>query len=267
MPVNARILGSTLLAAALLVGSVAHADEPVDKVACARSYERGQRLRRSRELRAAREELLVCSRAECPATLRKECEQWLGQVEAATPTLVVVAKTADGSPATDVHIRIDGELITDQASHAPIPLDPGVHVVRVESGGVTSIEQRVTLREGDRERRVEMTFAAPEPHANATTAEGPPRPTTPPSGSESDAQSRPVPVLTWVLGGSGLAVVAIGSYFQLSGMSKRSDLSSCTPHCPQADVDDARSTLWIGNIVLGVGVVALAAATIVYLTR
>jgi hypothetical protein len=135
------------LTATLLFAPSLRASEPIDKVACARSYEQGQRLRRSHELRAAREELLSCARVECPAALRRECTQWAGEVEAATPTIVVGARNADGRPVTDLRIRIDGEPIGEQAGQAPIALDPGSHVVRFEASGAPAIEERVTLRE------------------------------------------------------------------------------------------------------------------------
>jgi len=237
------------VAASLVTAGPATADEAPDKVACAHSYEQAQRLRRAQQLRASREELRVCSRVECPATLRKECAQWLLEVDGAIPTIIVVARGADGRPASDVRIRIDGELVADQATRAAIPLEPGTHVVRFDAPGAPAIEEHVTLRAGDRDRRIDVTFGATR------------------AGAEQSTSERPVPPLVYALGAGGLLALGIGGYFQIDGMSSRQDLYGCAPRCAQGDVDDARRSLWIGNIGLGVGVVALVAATVLYFTR
>jgi hypothetical protein len=161
-------------------------------------------------------------------------------------------------------------------------------VLVLDAEGVARIEQRLTLREGEQERRLTVTFAAtasppavvapapapaPAPEAATEPAREPAREAEParqPQPAEPQAAAepeRPVPTLAYVLGGSGLLATAVGGYFQASGMSKRSDLGECAPRCTQADVDDARNTLWAGNIVLGAGVLALGAALYVYLTR
>jgi hypothetical protein len=247
----------------------AAADEPADKVACARSYEAAQRLRRAQQLRASRDELRSCLRAECPATLRKDCTQWLPEVEAAIPTIVLIARGPDGRPAPDVRIRIDGEPVADQAAHAPIPLDPGPHVVRFDAPGAATLEERVTLRAGERDRRIEVTFASTAARApgtadpdDKTAGASVPRP-----DADRRPAERPVPSIVYVLGAGGLAALGVGGYFQIHGMSARQDLYSCAPSCAQTEVDDARRSLWVGNVVLGVGIVALVAATVLYFTR
>jgi hypothetical protein len=76
-----------------------------------------------------------------------------------------------------------------------------------------------------------------------------------------------VPTLTWILGAVGVAGGVVGTYFQVSGMSKTSDLDTCTPHCPANQIDTAKTTLWTGNVVLSVAAVALVSAVVVYLVR
>jgi hypothetical protein len=73
--------------------------------------------------------------------------------------------------------------------------------------------------------------------------------------------------MVWVLGAGGLVATAVGGYFQIDGMSKRSALDGCSPRCAQDVVDDARRSLWVGNVVLIVGVAALVTATVLYVTR
>jgi hypothetical protein len=80
-------------------------------------------------------------------------------------------------------------------------------------------------------------------------------------------RDRPVPSLAYALGGLGIAAGLVGAVFQISGMGKRADLFTCRPSCRQDQVDSAERTLWAGNVLLGVGVVSLAVATWIFVTR
>ena len=73
--------------------------------------------------------------------------------------------------------------------------------------------------------------------------------------------------MTWILGGTGVVAGGVGAFFQFSGMQKHSDLDACRGRCTNDDVVTARTTLWTGNIVLGVAVIALVGAAVVYFTR
>lgn len=248
-----RAFSPAVLSSIVFFASPALADAS-DREQCAKSYEAAQRARQAHQLKAARQELLVCSQSQCQGWIKKDCVPWLGQVEAAMPSIVVSAHDPNGKPQDDVRIAIDG------AAHAPlesIALDPGEHTLVVSAPNVARIEQKLTLVEGEHDRRVDITLT---PAAVALPA---PLPPPKPAGRD----ERPVPALTWVLGGVGVVAAGVGTYFQVSGMSKHSDLEACRGRCTQSDVDTARSTLWTGNIVLGVAVVALVGAAVVYFTR
>jgi hypothetical protein len=79
--------------------------------------------------------------------------------------------------------------------------------------------------------------------------------------------TRPTPVGVVVLGVLGLAAAGAGTYLEVSGLSKRSSLETCKPTCPQTSVDDALSTTRAGDVMLGVGIAALAGAGLIYLVR
>jgi hypothetical protein len=235
------------------------------KVGCAQAYESAQRLREARRLRDAREQLLVCARPECPTLLRRDCAPWLGEVDAAIPSVVIVAHGADGRTQVDGRVLADGAVVASRVDATPIALDPGEHLLVVEMAGGARAEERVTLREGEREHRVDVTLPVAEtspPAAEPRT----PRTSHADEPSPSPAE-RPVPPLVYVLGAAGIAVATIGAYFQIAGMSKRSDLFTCEPACSSSQVDDARRSLWIGNVALTVGVVSLAGALVLYFLR
>jgi hypothetical protein len=264
---DALVVLAFALCLSLASTPAAFAADPPDKAVCARAYEQAQRHRQARELRAARADLQVCSRSECPAWVRRDCGPWLSEVEAALPSIVILARTADGGALTNVRLIVDGTLVTSQLTTEPLPLDPGEHHLVLEAIGVARVEQHLKLREGDRERRIEVTFApAPAPPPPVEPAKPPEPPARQPPEPRTVVE-RPVPSLVYVLGSTGIVVTALGGYFQVAGMEKRDDLVRCEPACVPSDVEDARRTLWAGNIMLGVGVVALVSAAVLYFTR
>jgi hypothetical protein len=74
--------------------------------------------------------------------------------------------------------------------------------------------------------------------------------------------------LPWILGGIGLA--ALGSFvgFGLSGRGDYFDLDhTCSPHCTSADTSSMQTKLLVADISLGVSVVALTVATVLFLSK
>jgi hypothetical protein len=255
---------------------LAEAGKPPDRAACARAYEQSQRLRQAHELKAAHDELLICSAAECPSWVRRDCVPWLGQVEAAMPSITIVVRNADGSVVRNgLRISVDHVPLGERAVAEPVTLDPGEHVVVLESSEASRVEQRITLREGERARRVDLTLT-PLPDRRTPRRPDPPEPqATPPSEkpekpekpAKPEESERPTPALVYVLGVAGIAVGAAGGYFQVSGMLKRSALDVCAPRCSSEEVEDARQSLWAGNVLIGLSVASLAAAAWLYLSR
>jgi len=243
-----------------------------DKAACAEAYEQAQRLRKAQSFVAARRELLICSRAECAAWVRHDCVPWLASVTAAIPSVVFVVRDADAGPGgaarSDVRVTVDGNLVATRLSEDPIPLDPGDHVVVLEAAGAERVEQRLRLREGEHERRVEiaLTSRVTKP-AKPIAIEGPVSPLgTPSEGGERPVGERQVPPLVYVLAPTGVAMLALGGYFQVTSMDQRSDLHECAGRCAQDDVDEARRNMWTGNILLTASAITLFAAAYLYFT-
>src|SRR5262245_25347194 len=95
-----------VVAAALVavVCSRASAAPRVDKRTCLATNESAQRLRKDGKLRGAREQLVVCARTECPLVVRQDCAQWLNEVGAAIPSVVVAARDASGKETLAVKV-------------------------------------------------------------------------------------------------------------------------------------------------------------------
>jgi hypothetical protein len=101
----------------------------------------------------------------------------LAQVEPRVPKLVVQILPA-GTPGAE--IRIDGQSVSDALVGEPIPLDPGVHKVRVVAQGFASVEQEALLRERETTSvsvQLRPVASPPPPPAPAAPAPLPPLPT------------------------------------------------------------------------------------------
>jgi hypothetical protein len=128
-----------------------------------------------------------------------------------------------------------------------IDLDPGPHKVRAEAKGYEGIEQTAVAREGERMRAITLAFSK--------RSEGPTR------RFDEPAPTSPVPAISWLLGGVG---VAGGFSFAIFATMAKSDVddmrSRCAPACPEGDVSTARTELAVANVSLVVGVLALGTA-------
>lgn len=240
--------GITLLAAE----SVAHADE---RAVCATAADQGQQLRDEGKYRRARVELLLCARDVCPAPIKRDCLEWLEQLERTAPTVVFGAK-AGGKDLSDVKVSVDGAVVTERLDGKPLQMDLGKHTVRFEYHGQTKQED-VIIGAGQKNRSVAATFSTGT--ANAAPA-GPAAPST----TEGHRGSL---VPAFIVGGLGVLALGSFAFFGLGGRSDADDLQACKPRCAESDVDKARTKLIIADISLGVGIVALGVATYMILTR
>jgi len=248
---------SIVLAAALAgLPAPAWADDRNDrKQACATAAEDAQQLRMDAKLKAARDRLLVCSRPECPATVLRDCSQWMNEVTALMPTVVLGARDAQGRDVLTAQVSIDGVVVATGLDGKALEVDPGTHTFRFVSGGATA-EQAVLIREGEKGRSISVTLdvqgatpaGAPTPQATAT---------------EAAPSQRGVSSWTWVLAGVGLVGIGIGTYLELSVNSDASTLQSrCGNACSHSDVDPlVLKQQVLGPIAFGVGALGLGLAT------
>jgi hypothetical protein len=233
---------------------------PLDALAqrkdtCVDAHAEAQELRRRGQLRAARERLDVCAREKCPALVRKDCGAWLPEVEAATPSLILEVRDAAGRDTSEVEVLVDGERVAERLDGRAIEVDPGDHVVVVRAADGKLIEQRVSVREGERMRRVTASFEPPAP------PKAPPLRVPPPATAADRSPPRGgVSPWAWVLG--GVAVVGAGGFvtFAALGRAKQDELDDCRPTCVLDDVDLMRRDYLVADISLGVGVLAAAGA-------
>jgi hypothetical protein len=264
-----RLLGRRrLLAVTMCIGSLlapmltaSAADAADDKQACVTASDEAQKFRDERKLTQAREQMLLCARESCPGVVRKDCLQWLSEVEASVPSVVLGARNAQGGDISAARVSVDGTKITDKLDGKSIFVDPGPHTFKFEVEGQPAVEQQAVIREGERNRAITATFGAAAPETPITS------PVTP-APTEPDKKS--APVAGYIVGGVGVLALGGFAYFGLTGKSDVSTLrDGCgqTHSCAQDDVDSAKSKLIVADVSLGVGIVALGVATYLILTH
>jgi hypothetical protein len=250
------MLAGRALTVGLFVGfifaSVPEARADDTKNACASSYESSQVLNRKGDLLAARDAMRSCARDACPAFIKNDCIQWLGEVEKSIPSVVLSAQL-DGRDVHEVRVEMDGKPFADTLDGHSVDVNPGRHtfVFKYQVGQNHPTQDVVlVVVEGQKNRPVQSAYQTPPP---------------PP-----DEIRRPVPAGAYVL--AGLGVLAVGGFatFAELGMSKKNQLNAagaCAPFCSDSQVSPVKTDFLIGDISLAAGVVALGSAAVVLLTR
>ncbi|XYI03713.1 hypothetical protein ACMHYB_29695 [Sorangium sp. So ce1128] len=159
-PARARPALALSLAAALSLAGAGARAQP-SKRACAAAYERAQGLRRDGKLIAAREALIACSQPTCPAAAVADCGPWLAEVEKSLPSVVIAARDAGGRERLDVRVLVDGRLLAAALDGKALPVDPGPHTFRYEPAGGPAVEERVLIREGEKNRAITVMLGEP----------------------------------------------------------------------------------------------------------
>ena len=241
--VRSVLVASVLGALTLLTTRASAADET-----CADVAERAQDLRSKGKLLDARKDLLQCANERCPKVIRRDCVQWLEEVQRSLPAVTIVARHRGKDVAA--RVRIDGALVEGTA---PVALDPGPHTVDVEAAELRPGTEPIVVRAGETARVVVV-----EPEAFPAPA---PRPEAPPPSS---GRSVLGPAILGAVGVVGLATFAA---FQGVGRSQIGDIEDgCgrTFTCTQDDLGAPRTSFVVSAIGLGVGAAALATAIVWY---
>jgi len=251
-----------VLLVAVALGALAAPPARAQEVAeCARAYEDAQVLRQDKRLLDARERLLVCVQDACPAAARADCNRWLVEVDGNLPTVVPEVIDKTGKQRTDARVLVDGRLLAGHLDGTAVPVDPGKRTFRFLTPGIAPVERQVVVLEGQKNLRVTVSFApaASVPHAPVAMRE-----------------ERPTPIAAYILGGAGVLALGSFAYFGITAVTGYDEASStCAPDvnphdprgCTADEVDDIQVRRIVADVSLGVAILALGAATVIYLTR
>ena len=245
------------IVAAFLVGL--HPSEAMARsstsATCAAAAERGQALRDEGKLGAAREAFAQCLRPECPKVIATECATWFDDVGARQPSVVVAVHDERGLDVVGATIRIDGAVREDAGKGRSVPLDPGPHTVETIVDG-KPLSHRFVIREREKDRSVVLE----PPRARAPVA-----PSTPPPRF---IEERPIPVVSYVLGGVAVVLGATGTIFGVSAASDYANLErTCPGQCSDTDILGLRAKTVTADIAFSLGLAAAVGAVVVYVVR
>jgi hypothetical protein len=189
---------------------------------------------------AARRHFARCASAVCPLAVFEECSKLAQVMSAAIPSVVVAARDPEGNELTNVRVEVDGKPFISRLDGRARELDTGEHAFRFIRADGVAREEKLVLREGEKQRLIEVTLGDPKPGLAAG-----------------------IPPASWVLGGVGaLGLIGFG-FFAIRGTNQESDLDACSPRCPKEDTDRVKETFLIADISLAIGLGALAAATVI----
>ena len=186
---------------------------------------------------------------------RQVASKRLAETRARIPKLSV---TVRGGLAEDGRVTLDGEDISD-AIGEPLPVDPGDHVVQLHVDDEVREERKVSLTPGGSAR---IELAAPAFQAAVNPLQDSPTQQDP---------ARPIPTGVWVLGGVGVAGIAVGSVTGLMAAGKKQDIEDNCPNrvCNEqgrSSVDSAQSLGFVSTLSFGIGAAALGGAAFIWLS-
>ncbi|HEY1694983.1 MAG TPA: hypothetical protein VGG39_22600 [Polyangiaceae bacterium] len=264
---RARIPRVTAIAAALAILGAAPGARADEKQACIDASEAAQQLRSDGKLTEARARLLACARPECPGLVRQDCSQWLTEVLAALPSVVLGARDAQGRDRFDVRVSIDGAPYAQRLDGKPIVIDPGRHVFRYEAGSQDAsppVELDVLVREGEKNRELTATFPANAPPSPPTApstvapgSEGPPGPA-----------ARVTPPLVWLFGGMAAAALGTSLAFLVAQDVEYDRLRArCGGHCTPDQVSPVSTERTVAAWTAVGGGVSLAIGAVLWFVR
>lgn len=248
------------LAAVLVLGAMASAASAgaQDKAACLEASSQAQVLRDAHKLVETRAKLRICAHQECPTVVQQDCATWLEEVEKSLPTVVLSATDEAGRALVNVKVTIDGKVVASQLDGVAMPLDPGQHRVRLEAVSGAFYDRQLTIKEGEKKRPIAVVLGRPAEDAPPDEApkvvEAPPDEAPPSASSGSGLR-----VAGFIVGGVGLAGLAVGTVFGVLAMGSKSDAACTTDgYCAPGPLADARSQATVSTVSLIAGGVLLA---------
>jgi hypothetical protein len=255
------------LASALLLfavgarGQEPKADQPSPNPVsdCLEAHRESQRLMRSGALLEAKQAMTTCAARSCPALVQTDCTGWLSDVDREIPSVVLRVRV-DGIERFDATVKVNGAEIAD-ALGKPLALDPGRYEFEFHEGGFAPQRRAVELAQREKYKFVAVDFTTPREAPKET------RPV-PNASQTAAAPRRPIPTMTWVLGGIGIAGLGAFAGLAATTVSRENTLrSSCAPECDDTDAHALKIRYLAADISLGVGAAAIVGATVFYITR
>jgi hypothetical protein len=207
-------------------------------------------------------EALSVARRDNRADRFEVAREHLAALEPQVPSLTI--RVARAKP--EQQVLLDGAAVRAAAWDTPIAVDPGPHRLESSAAGHTAWTGPIEVAVAERKVVVIPELAldtAPGPTPPGATDEGKP----PPAAEEGRSTT-----LGWVVLGTGVAGLGVGTYFGLAALSKQNNVEKECPTpetCSTRGIElgrDAEAAAWGSNIGIGVGIVGVLVGGYLLLT-
>jgi hypothetical protein len=184
-------------------------------------------------------------------------------LEVKIPKLTIAVAGAEGSP--DIEVKRDGVLVGRAQWGAPLPCDPGDHVVTAQAPGKKPFEKHVQIAAGS----TASVSIPPLDHAQAGAASAAMTPATAREGRV-DASGSSQRTIGLLVAGVGVVGLGVGGVLALTAKSKFNEATNCDASgCDQAGVDLRHAAVVRGNVatvVFGAGIAGVAIGGVLWAT-
>ncbi len=203
----------------------------------------------------------------------EEAKKQAAELEPKLSTLtIIVSEKVPGLEIQRDKVKLEAGTIGSK-----IPTDPGPHELTISAPGYESVSMTVTVGK----ERDAQTVTVPALNKKETTEEPAPPTAAPPPVDSPPATPRPdtppeadqgSPTLAYVVGGAGIAALAVGGVFGAMALSSYSDADDkCPSHqgCSQEAIDardKAGTRANIANVGIGLGIVGVGVGAVLLLT-
>ncbi len=290
------VCGASAVALLALLAAPARAERLGDERACVTAFRKAKEHEGAGKLQESKDQLMSCAQAPCSSFIRQQCSSRYNQLEADTPSVVLIVTDASGSPRGDVQVRMDGEAFAQQLDGRALSVDPGMHEFSFAADGVVFATQKIMIVQGQRNRFItallraggsksqrRMVAEAPAEKSakkvaktdDEETEEAPAAKSSSKSvaaivdtksNDEEESKTEEAPkksgsVLPYLFTGLGIASLGAGAALTYWGIKDNNRMKTeCAPNCLPATVTHVKQLYLASDIALGVGVASIAAA-------
>jgi hypothetical protein len=202
---------------------------------------------------AAREKMVACASESCPTQVKRDCVQWLDDLDRRLPSLVVRVVDEAERDVTDAQVQIDGVEIT--LDGRPVRVDPGRRSIDVQVPDAPPVHQMVLAAE----REVARVLRIQVQRHVATQALATPVLQPLAARATRDERALSIPTGAWILGGVGVLALGSFTYFGITASEEHAELrAQCGKTCSDAQVQAGRDYALVADLSLVTGLAALA---------
>jgi hypothetical protein len=191
----------------------------------------------------------------------------MSEVLAVLPSVVPGAKDRRGRDVVEVKLSVDGKVVTETLDGKPLAVDPGVHTFHFETKGAPPVDEKVVVRQGEKNRILTVTFAVGE-EADPAKKAAPNDGERDGARQDRDRGQSSLPIAAFIVGGLGLVALGAALYIDLDANADARKLrDTCAPKCDSADVDSIEQRRIIAGVTAAGGGALLIAGVVLLLVH